>query len=351
MKEFVRQALAAILKASPEFEIVALEGDASDRRYYRVRTEDETPDLVLMELLTLKNRFSSEEATLYHDTGGELPFINIQRFLAGLKLPVPQIHRYDETAGLMLLEDLGQKLLFDAVRQDGIEDSLALYRQALDLLVRLQSQAGGDSLAEEDCLAFRQRFGPALLEWEFDHFLEYGLEKKGRALLPDDKKEIRKIFSAIAGQIAKAPVVFCHRDYHSRNLIVGSRDRLGLIDFQDALLGPATYDLASLLLDSYVAVPPPLIDELFDYYLQKAQAARIPGTDDEKEFRLLLDLTAIQRNLKAAGRFEYISQVKHNPKFLAFIPQTMGYVRRNLMRHPELERLRILLARYCPELE
>jgi aminoglycoside/choline kinase family phosphotransferase len=127
-------------------------------------------------------------------------------------------------------------------------------------------------------------------------------------------------------------------------------ERLGVIDFQDALMGPATYDLASLLRDAYIALDESLIDRLVEYYLDQLQEGRHLWTNREV-FRRLFDFTSIQRNLKAAGRFVYIDRVKGNPKFLADIPRTLGYVKRNLDKYPELFTLRKLMSQYVPELQ
>ena len=129
-----------------------------------------------------------------------------------------------------------------------------------------------------------------------------------------------------------------------------SGERLGVIDFQDALMGPATYDLASLLRDAYIALDELLIDRLIDYYLDQLQEGRHLWMSREA-FRCVFDFTSIQRNLKAAGRFVYIDRVKGNPKFLADIPRTLGYVKRNLHKYPELSALRRLMSRYVPELQ
>ena len=126
--------------------------------------------------------------------------------------------------------------------------------------------------------------------------------------------------------------------------------RLGVIDFQDALMGPATYDLASLLRDAYIQLDEVLIDHLVEYYLDQLAARRVVWTN-RAAFRRLFDLTSIQRNLKAAGRFVYIDRVKGNPKFLADIPRVLSYVRRNLHKYPELEGLRAHLMPYVPELQ
>lgn len=126
--------------------------------------------------------------------------------------------------------------------------------------------------------------------------------------------------------------------------------RLGVIDFQDALMGPATYDLASLLRDAYIQLDDTLVDELVEYYLDQL-ADRHVSWINRAGFRRLFDLTSIQRNLKAAGRFVYIDRVKGNPKFLADIPRVLGYVKRNLQKYPELAPLRRSLTRYVPELQ
>ena len=127
------------------------------------------------------------------------------------------------------------------------------------------------------------------------------------------------------------------------------RDRLWLIDFQDALLGPPQYDLASLLRDSYLALPEATIDSLIDVYLESSRrAGRQPG--EAEAFRRLFDLCSVQRNLKAAGRFVYIATVKNNPRYLSSIPHTLGNVRKNFSRYPELGRLAEQLSVLVPEL-
>ena len=125
---------------------------------------------------------------------------------------------------------------------------------------------------------------------------------------------------------------------------------MGIIDFQDALMGPATYDLASLLKDAYIELDDAVVDALVEHFLDRLAGLGVK-VGDRAVFRRLFDLTSIQRNLKAAGRFVYIDQVKHNPKFLADIPRVLGYVRRNLSKYPELGTLRQHLAPYVAELQ
>ena len=138
--------------------------------------------------------------------------------------------------------------------------------------------------------------------------------------------------------------MLCHRDYHSRNLML--RDgRLCIIDFQDARLGPNTYDLVSLLRDSYVDLPDQTVEELIAYFL-----ALQGHTRDDAEFRRRFDLMALQRNLKALGTFGYQTTARRNPVYIQYIPRTLQHARQNLHKYPRFDRLRGLLAAYVHEL-
>lgn len=329
--------------------LAPLAGDASNRRYFRVALAAGTfPSLVLMQLAEPEAFKQSEEAV----SGGaapptELPFVNVHRHLVKAQAPVPQLFHYDQSAGLLYLEDLGDVTLAQACDDGAGPQAPGFYRYAVDVLVNLHLKATFPP--DPSCLAFGRAFDVPLLMWEFEHFLEYGIEKRNGRLVPEaDRQAIRSEMQKVAGLLAGLPQVFTHRDYHSRNIMVQD-GRLRLIDFQDALLGPATYDLASLLRDSYVALDEELIAELVIRYLEGRAKAGAPL--DRLTFMRLFDLTSIQRNLKAAGRFVYIDQVKGNPKFLADIPRTLGYVRRNLAKYPETASLRKRLAAYVPELQ
>ena len=276
------------------------------------------------------------------------PFLNIHAHLSKAGVSVPRLYHYDQPAGLLYLEDFGDLTLSEACREASAADLEARYTQAVDALVHLQSKAS--SPADQNCLAFHRSFDVPLLMWEFDHFLEYGIvARQGKPMCADDHLPIRGEFEKIAESLAGQPRVFVHRDYHSRNLMVDG-ERLGVIDFQDALMGPATYDLASLLRDAYIELDEALIDRLINRYLDQMVAHRQVWTNREA-FRKLFDFTSIQRNLKAAGRFVYIDRVKGNPTFLADILRVLNYVKRNLQKYPELATLRKHLTPYVPELQ
>lgn len=264
-----------------------------------------------------------------------------------MQLPVPRLYHYDRKAGLLYLEDFGDLTLAEACGTAAPERVPALYKQAIDSLLVMQLRATVP--ANPQCVAFHRSFDVPLLMWEFDHFLEYGVvARHGKPMCADDALPIQNEFRRIAEMMASQPQVFVHRDYHSRNLMV-DESRLGILDFQDALMGPSTYDLASLLRDAYIALDESLIDELIGYYLDNLAGSEFPV--DRATYRRMFDLTSLQRNLKAAGRFVYIDRVKHNSNFLADIPRVLGYVKNNLEKYPELAILRRHLSPYVPELQ
>jgi len=350
-----RTLVAATVEAQLPFKgqfkaLTPLAGDASNRRYFRIElTGTAARSVILMQVAEPEAFKQSEEAVsgAAHQVT-ELPFLNILSHLSKAGVSVPRLYHYDQPAGLLYLEDFGDLTLSEACREASAEDLEARYTQAVEALVHMQSTA--TSPTDQHCLVFHRSFDVPLLMWEFDHFLEYGIvARQGKPMCADDYLPIRGEFEKIAELLAGQPRVFVHRDYHSRNLMVDG-ERLGVIDFQDALMGPATYDLASLLRDAYIELDEALIDRLINRYLDRLAPHRHMWTDREA-FRRLFDFTSIQRNLKAAGRFVYIDRVKGNPNFLADVPRVLNYVKRNLQKYPELEMLRKHLTPYVPELQ
>ncbi len=330
-------------------------GDASNRRYYRVHLSGApVHSLILMQLADPEWFKASEEAVSGKASEiAELPFMNVLKHLQAADIPVPVVYFYDEPAGLLYLEDFGDVTLAQACQGASADIIERLYRQAIDVLVQLHVQASMPS--KVSCLAFSRSFDVPLYLWEFDHFLEYGIvARHGRPMCAEDLVPIQEECRKIAEWLTEQPMVLTHRDFHSRNLMVDGA-RMGVIDFQDALMGPVTYDLASLLRDSYNALDESLIDELLVYYQEKMCQA-LPSSqystmylDDAETFRQLFDYSSIQRNLKAAGRFVYIDRVKGNPNFLESIPRTLHNVRANLTKYPQLHRLLKHLSPYVPE--
>src|SRR5881396_1440765 len=326
--------------------LAPLAGDASNRRYFRLSLAGGPPhSLILMQLASPEAFKQSEEAVSgTAPPVTELPFVNILSHLAKADVPVPALYYYDQPAGLLYLEDVGDVTLAQASQDATSPDTPELYRHAVDLLVRLHLKATFP--ANPACLAFGRAFDVPLLMWEFDHFIEYGIEKRAGMVLPDeDRRRIRSEMQKIVEQLATQQTVFTHRDYHSRNLMVQD-ERISVIDFQDALMGPATYDLASLLRDSYLSLDQELSDELIVRYLEGMAKAGAPL--NPMQFMRLFDLTSIQRNLKAAGRFVYILLEKNNDRFMPYVPRTLANVKRNLEKYQGLHTLRAALARHVP---
>ena len=180
-----------------------------------------------------------------------------------------------------------------------------------------------------------------------DFFIKHFIEGyRGIALNDGERTALRGELLPIVQELAAEPRVLCHRDYHSRNLML-HEGRLYMIDFQDARMGPDTYDLVSLLRDSYVDLNDLALNELIAYFLA-LKGDQSHGA--EASFRARFDLMALQRNLKALGTFGYMTVARGNPVYIQYIPRTLRYVRQNLAKSPRFSGLRDLLAAYVEEL-
>jgi N-acetylmuramate 1-kinase len=318
--------------------VVPLTGDASDRRYFRIIPAD-GPSLVLA-LHVDRIDFAT------------LPFANVARLLQRVPLPVPRILGHSDDLGILALEDLGDVTLQAHLGAAPPSEHAALYRQAVALIELLQRR--GAELTSDEYLPYRIAFDVEKLTWELDFFVKYFIEGYGGASLDDgERSALGEEWSAIVNELAGERRVLCHRDYHSRNLMLHDA-RLHIIDFQDARMGPDTYDLVSLLRDSYVDIADRELDDLIAYFLAlKGHAARSASANDAdalSEFRRRFDLMALQRNLKALGTFGYQTITRRNPVYIQYMPRTLRYARRTLDRYTRFARLRDLLAAHVEEL-
>jgi aminoglycoside/choline kinase family phosphotransferase len=195
-------------------------------------------------------------------------------------------------------------------------------------------------------------FDVAKLTWELEFFVKHFMEGYRGAQLPEATREaIREEWSPIAEELAGEPRVLCHRDYHSRYLMPHQGD-LYVIDFQDARMGPDTYDLVSLLRDSYVDFTEEAGEDLIAFFLalRSRDAYESPPNRYEADFRRRFDLMSLQRNLKALGTFGFQTMSRQNPVYIQYMPRTLRHVGRNLERYPRFGRLRELLATFIEEL-
>ena len=325
--------------------LTALAGDASSRRYYRAQVESAAApaSVIVMQLAGSSLPLSSEELAVFREPPKELPFLNVHRFLARLGVRVPVLYGAWPEEGILLLEDLGDRSLWDRVQGAPTAEVLQWYEKAIDQLLLIQIE--GTRRQDASCIAFQQRFDLRLYLWEFDHFIEYGLEKRpGGQIGEDDKKRLRESFDEIARLLAGLPPCLNHRDYHSWNLMVHDGE-VAVIDFQDALLAPPQYDLASLLNDRETdrVIRPALENHLLDYYLRKREEIG-EGRVNRDEFLEGYILSALQRDFKVVGRFYYLDLVKGKPGYKKYISPTLKRLRRNLERVPRFKSLIPILA-------
>jgi aminoglycoside/choline kinase family phosphotransferase len=308
--------------------VIPLTGDASDRCYFRVIFTDGRTLVLALHVGPI------EFATL--------PFANVCELLQQLPLPVPAILGHADALGVVALRDLGDVTLQAHLGAASPTVHAALYREAVSLIERLQRR--GAELVSNRYLPYGIAFDVEKLTWELNFFAKHFLEGyRGLALTVAERAALTEEWAAITSELAADPRVLCHRDYHSRNLMFCDGS-LHIIDFQDARMGPDTYDLVSLLRDSYVDLTHAQLEDLIAYFLA------LKGHPDAAEFRRRFDLMALQRNLKALGTFGFQTMSRQNPVYIQYMPRTLAYVRTNLGRYQRFGRLRELLAARVDEL-
>lgn len=330
-RDRIRAFLTGSSPGGHEAKVVPLTGDASDRRYFRVLFRDEVPRVLAV-----------HPGPIDFDA---LPFVNVARLLSSMPVPVPRILDHSRELGIIALEDLGDVTLQAHVGAATAAEHAALYREAVALITTIQHR--GRELESSHYVPYSVAFDVEKLTWELRFFTKHFLEAYRGATLTDATREaLSAEYAAIAAELAAEPRVLCHRDYHSRNLMLHN-GRLYIIDFQDARMGPDTYDLVSLLRDSYVDFSAQQLEALIAFFLAKRGASAAEDADFQRRF----DLMALQRNLKALGTFGFQTTSRGNPVYIQYIPRTLTYVRANLARYNRFGRLRDLLAQHLDELQ
>lgn len=295
--------------AIPSYQIVPASGDASFRRYFRVTTP--TASLIVMDAPPDK-----EDCR---------PFLQVAQLLERAGVHVPHIHAHDLHLGFMLLEDLGDRLYLGELDDTTVD---IMYGAAIGSLLQMQEHAEGAGLPcyDEALLTREMALFP---EWLLKHHLGLDLDSATEAMLA-------RSFATLCRSALEQPKVCVHRDYHSRNLLVCAPHSPGVIDFQDAVYGPLSYDLVSLLRDCYVAWPPQRVDTWAMDYARQAVASGILAPADLEHFLYWFDLMGAQRHLKAAGIFARLHHRDGKPGYLADIPRTLGYIVTVAQRRSEL---------------
>ena len=347
----IQAALKAFYGFVPkEIDLAKLKGDASTRSYYRLRVKDPSRSgladdaprsLIVMRLP--ESDFVSDEA-MKGTSPKELPFLNVQRMLKKRGVPVPEVYLDNSSHRIVFLEDLGDETFEVRLKKQDRGARIHLYKRAVDLLTQLHKSVDSP---DTECIAYNRKFDRELLLWELEHFREWGVEALRGELRATDRAFFDRIFSRIVSRLEEMPQGFMHRDFQSRNLMWvprGQKEKLVIIDFQDAMIGPRPYDLVALLCDSYVDLDLDLQEEMVNYYRSQMGLSGSDGSDFHHSFWLV----ALHRKLKDAGRFVFIDRVRKNPEFLRFYPQSLRYVGRALVKLDGFEGLDALLKRLIP---
>ena len=287
-------------------------GDASFRRYFRLQAGDQS--FIVMDAPPEK-----EDC---------LPFIRVAGYLEAMQLNAPRVLEIDLDQGFLLLTDLGSLLYLDGLQQnESVADEL--YADAMHAL----------SVIQQSGTAFQSSLPPydeELLEFELSLFHDWLCGTHLRIDF-DDSEELqwRNLCSLLVANALDQPQVFVHRDYHSRNLMVVDGANPGILDFQDSVEGPITYDLVSLLKDCYIKWPAAQIHEWAIRYHAQLDSALLGGMD-EAQFVRHFELMGVQRHLKAAGIFARLNHRDGKPAYMLDIPRTLSYIVDLAPRYDEL---------------
>ncbi len=308
--------------------------DASFRRYLRLDTATPGQSCIVMDAPPDKENCA--------------PFVQVQALMQQAGLNVPRILAFDAAHGFMLLSDLGPHTLMQALSPEAPQDAHRWYQQATDLLIDWQKASRPGVLPAYD---------EALLQRELALFPDWYLARH-RQLTPTDAQQqmLARTFTAIVANNLEAPQVFVHRDFMPRNLMqpVQSGAPLGVLDFQDAVYGPITYDIASLMRDAFLSWDEDFVIDITVRYWEKARKAGLLGASsasgwgaDFGDFYRSVEWMGLQRHLKVAGIFARLTLRDGKPQYLADAPRFIGYIRATASRYRELAPL----LRFIDEVE
>lgn len=307
----------------PPFSLAPASSDASFRRYFRLRMEERS-------LIAMDAPPPQEDVR---------PFVGIALALGEVGIHVPEVLAHDAARGFVLMSDLGTELYLPNLNEQSVEP---LYADALNALAALQTRGPGAYVLPPYDEALLRREIALFDDWYLDRHLNFRLPATQRSLLD-------KVYDELVQNALEQPQVCVHRDYHSRNLLVTPHRNPGILDFQDAVRGPVTYDLVSLLRDCYIAWPRAQVETWALGYLDRALDAGVLTEADPARFLRWFDLMGVQRHLKATGIFARLNHRDGKPGYLNDIPRTLAYVRDVAGRYPALAPLEELLAQLDSE--
>ncbi len=293
--------------------------DASFRRYFRVDTS--IGSCIVMDAPPEKENCE--------------PFVRIARLMQDAGLYVPRILAWDEPQGFMLLDDLGSQTMMEVIQPDDPQANHGLYMRALDALLALQQSSRPGVLPSYD---------EALLQRELSLFPDWYLTQHRQLNIDSAQREmLDKTFRTIVQRNLAAPSVYVHRDFMPRNLMMPrdpAEPRLGVLDFQDAVYGPVTYDIASLMRDAFLSWDEDFVLDISIRYWERARKVGLMDHDgwsqDFGEFWRAVEWMGLQRHLKVAGIFARLTLRDGKPKYLADAPRFIQYIRATASRYSEL---------------
>ena len=302
--------------------------DASFRRYFRIDTAEACGTRIVMDAPPDKE--NSE------------PFVQVARLMAEAGVTAPSVLEWDKSNGFLLLDDLGRQTMLDVIDPAHPDASRPLYDQAIDALIRWQLASRPGVLPPYD---------RALLERELALFPEWYIGRhRGIAVEGKLKERLERSFRLIVENNLASPSVYVHRDFMPRNLMVnvaptlaalgrpggGSGGSLGVLDFQDAVYGPITYDIASLMRDAFLSWDEEFVLDVTIRYWEAARKAKLPVDADFGAFYRSVEWMGLQRHLKVAGIFARLTLRDGKPRYLADAPRFIAYIRSTASRYMEL---------------
>ncbi len=309
--ELLKQWLSNTLNQN-ELVLEPASSDASFRQYFRVTIHN-------------KSYIVMDAPPQQEDVG---PFIKITQLFQQAGIHVPQIYAKDIENGFLLLGDLGVEDYLSALNSESAE---RLYGDAISTLLALQTRCSNNERLPVYDRTMLKKEMMLFSEWYLGHHL--GLE-----LTDDEKNVLQQGFSILEASALAQPQLCVHRDYHSRNLMVCAENNPGVLDYQDAVMGPISYDLVSLLKDCYIDWPEVQRYHWVNQYYQKASVAGLLGCD-EPQFIEWFDLMGMQRHLKAVGIFARLNYRDGKPNYLNDIPRTLNYLLEMSEKYPQLSDL------------
>ncbi|MGD8571415.1 MAG: phosphotransferase [Gammaproteobacteria bacterium] len=314
-----------------EYDIRPASSDASFRRYFRITAN--SGEFARFQRHTLVVMDAPPER---ENTG---PYIRIARMMADMGLHVPLILEQNRERGFLLLSDLGNTQYLSVLNNDNADQ---LYGDALAALMKLQRY-------DVNQCSELPHYDRALLQRELTIFVEWYLQKHlGLDMSPSQQQVLDEAFDVLINAALEQPLVCVHRDYHSRNLMYTEHNNPGILDFQDAVVGPITYDLVSLLKDCYISWPRGQVESWALAHKLELEKARVMTDISDEQFLRWFDFMGAQRHLKATGIFARLNRRDGKPDYLNDIPRTLAYVMDVSARYPELAALNDFLMSLDP---